>query len=479
MKHNYIIAIDIGTTAIKTGIFSVNGECIGFDNQENPVIFLENGWVEQNPDESWKVITNSVNRLTQNIDKRDVRALSLSVQRGTVIPLNERGEPLHNFVLWMDQRGLPLLDKIKAAIHEEAYYKIAGHPITYISGLSKLIWFQQEASHLWEKIHALSSPETFFLKRLGCEEFVCAQSSGTYLFPFDIRKKVWSKSILTRLNFSSNKLPKVVSSVEVVGFLSKKASGELGLNEGIPLIAGGGDGQCAAAGCGVIDSGKCMVNLGTGCGVQTFLPEPLFDPNRILNCAAHVVPSAWEMEGHTQASGAVLKWFRDQFGGLEKELAKYTQINAFDQLVQQAILSPPGSRGLICIPTLNGSTAPVSAQEARGLLIGLSLAHKRSEVIRSMLEGITLEIRWLLDAICDAGVAIDEVRLAGGGSNNPHWNQIHADILGRPIIVLKNPEAALVGAAMCGAVAISEYSNFAEASAKGNVLYSGVKRLTK
>ena len=466
MKHNSILSIDIGTTAIKTGLFSIAGDMIAFDSQENPLIFLKNGGVEQNPYSSWEIIVNSVKRLTQNINKNDVGVISLSVQRGTVIPLSEDGEPLGNLVVWMDKRGLPLIDEIKAAIDEETYYYGSGHPISYITGLSKLIWFQREAENLWGKINVISSPETLFLNWLGCEESVCAHSSGTFLFPFDITQKVWNNEILSKLQYPSDKLPELVSSIDIVGYLSKKAAEELDLPEGIPLVAGGGDGQCAATGCGVIDVGRCMINLGTGCGVQTYLPEPVFDPKMILNCGAHVVPQAWEMEGHTQSSGATFKWFRDQFGGLEMGLENYSQINAFDQLVQQAVLSPPGCDGLVFIPTLNGSTAPVLAQEAKGLLIGLSLSHTRNHIIRSVLEGITLEIRGLLDSIRETGAPIEEIRLVGGGSKNPHWNQIHADILNSPINVLENSEAALVGAAMCGAVAIKEYADLSEASAK-------------
>jgi len=213
-----------------------------------------------------------------------------------------------------------------------------------------------------------------------------------------------------------------------------------------------------------VSPGSVMVNIGTATGVQVFLAEPTFDPSNTLNCAAHVVPQAWEMEGHTQASGTVFRWLRDELGAEEMERAAQSGQDAYDLMVGQASMEPPGCDGLIFLPTFNGSTAPLVDPFARGAMIGLKLSHRRSHVVRAVLEGISLEIRWMLDAIAQTGVPVDEIRLAGGGSKNPTWNQIHADILDRPIRTVQNPDAAMVGGAMCAAVALGAFGDFQQAS---------------
>lgn len=464
MKSKLILSIDIGTSAIKVGLFSVAGELIKVITKENPLIFIKNGKVEQNPALSLKIIIEAVNQLIAVVKNNEIGVICLTVQRGTIIALESNGRHLDNFVVWMDKRGLPIVDQIKQIVSKEEYYKISGHPLSYITGLSKILWYKHNMLDLWEKINILAPPDTYFLKWLGCDDFVCAHSSGTYFFPFDILKKTWSKFLLDKFNFPSDKLPKLASSVEVVGTISKKAAKELGISPGIPIVTAGGDGQAAAAGCGVINEGLCMINIGTGCGIQTYLPDPLFDSNLIFNCAAHVVPEAWEMEGHTQSSGATYKWFKEEFGGSENFIEEHSLLNAYDLMAEQASLAPPGCNGLIFLPTLNGSTAPILDEHARGILIGLSLHHKRNHVIRSVLEGISLEIRWMLDALEKTGASISEIRLVGGGSKNKYWNQIHADVLNRSIKILDNSDAALIGAAICGALAIDEYSDFAEAS---------------
>jgi xylulokinase len=386
------------------------------------------------------------------------------VQRGTVIPLDAEGEPLCNFIVWMDKRGQSQAEWMLNNVGMKDYYSTSGHPISYITGVSKLLWLQNQGKELWDHAAVVAPPDTLFLKWLGCEEFVCAHSSGTFFFPFQIREKKWSSDLASKLGFPLEKLPGLVSSVEIVGTLSANAADHLGLNPGIPLISGGGDGQCAGAGCGVVETGLCMINIGTGTGVQTFLPKPILDPGQVFNCGAHVVPHAWEMEGHTQSSGAAFRWFRDEFGAAELELEHRASIDAFDLLVEQAMQAPPGAGGLLWIPTFNGSTAPLIDQNARGVLINLAISHSRAHVVRALLEGISMEINWMLDSMIATGQSILEVRLAGGGAKNPQWNQIHADILNRPVTTLHNTEAAIVGAAICAAVATGHYSTFSEAA---------------
>ncbi len=175
-------------------------------------------------------------------------------------------------------------------------------------------------------------------------------------------------------------------------------------------------------------------------------------------------PNGWEIEGHTQASGMAFKWFRDKFGDLETLMQRKTDLDAFDLLILEAKGVLPGSDGLLFFPTFNGINAPIIDQNARATILGLNLHHERKHLIRALLEGISLEIRWILDAIGKAGVQINSVHLVGGGSKNRIWNQMHADILNKPIKTVLTTDAALVGAAMCGAVAIGRYENIQAAS---------------
>jgi xylulokinase len=459
-----ILSLDLGTTAIKVGLFTASGDLLQLATSEQQLIFPGPNQVEQSLTETWRLVCAAAREVLAEVEPRAVLAVVLTSQRGSVAPLGRDGEPLTNLIVWMDSRGLPQVERLHELIGAEAYYHTSGHPIVPITGVSKVLWLQSQSPDIWEQAHSVGPPQTLFLRWLGCEEALVDFASGSYLFPCDIRNRVWSAEIAAELSFPLEKLPRLVPATEIVGQLSEKAAEALGLPAGLPLVAGGGDGQCAAAGTGVVMPGSVMVNIGTATGVQVYLTQPTFDPAQTLNCAAHVVDNAWEMEGHTQASGTVLRWLRDEFGGAERLLEQRASHNAYDLLVNQATGAPPGSDGLIFFPTFNGSTAPIVDHHARGALLGLKLAHQRKHVIRAVLEGISLEIRWMLDAISETGVPVEEIRLAGGGSKNKFWNQIHADIFNRPLRTIENPEAALVGAAMCAAVALGLYPDFQAAA---------------
>ncbi len=463
----FLLSIDIGTSALKVGIFDLDGNLICVESREQELIFLPDDRVEQSLEGTWQIISDSVRTiLSMDGDYKNIRAIAVSVQRGSVVPLDEDGEPLSNQVVWMDKRGLPYVEMVNRVIGEERYYKTAGHSLSYITGASKILWHQKSGGDLWEKASVIGTPQTYFLRRLGSEGFVCDHSSGTYHFPLDIDRKDWSSDIAKDLGFPLEKLPRVVKSTAVVGRLSKEAATDLCLEEGIPVIAGGGDGQCAAAGCGAIAPGICMINIGTATGVQVYLDKPRRDPGMIFTCSGHVVADGWESEGHTQASGTVFRWFRDHFGQSEIKYAEEHDLDGYNVLVKEAGFAPAGANGLLFIPTFNGTTGPVSEPYAKGCILGLTLRHEKKHIIRALLEGVTMEIRWMLESIIATGVSVKEIRISAGGSRNPIWNQIHADILHRPVSTLTNTEAALVGAAMCAAVGVGEYDNLADAAVK-------------
>jgi xylulokinase len=459
-----ILSLDLGTSAVKIGLFSPDGHLLQLSSREQLLQFPGPDRVEQSLTDTWRLLAEGSREILAKAGIKRVAAVVLTNQRGSVVPIGGDGQALTDLIVWMDQRGLRQVDRLRTVVGADRYYRTSGHPIVPVTGVSKVLWLEQEAPEIWRQTKSVGPPQTWFLRRLGCEEDLVDFSSGSYLFPCDIRNKTWSRDIAALLSFPLEKLPRLVAATEIVGRLSRTAAGDLGVAEGTPIVAGGGDGQCAAAGTGVVRPGSVMVNVGTATGVQVFLTEPSFDPACTLNCAANVVPGAWEMEGHTQASGTVFRWFRDEFGAEERTLAHRTGRDAYDLLVNQASEAPPGSDGLIFLPTFNGSTAPLVDPSARGVLLGLKLSHQRKHVIRAILEGISLEIRWMLDAIAATGAAVDEVRLAGGGSRNPTWNQIHAEILGRPVRTVLNPDAALVGGAMCAAVALGVFSDFHQAA---------------
>lgn len=459
-----ILSIDPGTTSIKVGLFSMDGQELLSATREVAITYPRPGWAEQSPETIWQTIVGTVNEITAAGGARNVSAIVLTSHRGSVLALDQSGTPLSSVILWMDQRGLSWTHWLSRVVGDGRYYEVSGHPIVCYSGISKLLWLQKETSNLLDGGAIAGAPSTYLLRKLGTEELVVDEATASFLFPLDIRERRWSRALASKIGFPIDRLPRLVKSTDVVGALGRRAAEELKLPAGIALVAGGGDGQCAGVGGGAVRDGCALINVGTAAGVQVYLKQPLLDPGGILNCGVHVIPDAWELEGHTQASGAVLRWFRDEFGIPSGKDLGVNQHEDYGHLIGESATTPPGADGLVFLPTFNGTSAPRVVQEASGVLFGLRLSHRRGHVVRALLEGVAFEIRSMLDAIRNTGVSVKEVRLVGGGSRDPVWNQIFANVLQYPLVVPANREAALVGAAVCAAVALKQYATVEEAS---------------
>jgi xylulokinase len=256
--------------------------------------------------------------------------------------------------------------------------------------------------------------------------------------------------------------PKLAPSGQVVGALSAVAAEATGLAAGTPLVLAGGDLQVAGLGMGVAAPGTVSLGIGSGGGVLIYLERPLRHPGMGLNCQPHAVPGVWEMEGICLASGASYKWFRDVLGEPERQIAAERGCNPYDVLNELAAQADIGAGGLLFLPALAGSGAPNWYPQARGVILGLTLATNREALVRALLEGICLEIRGMLEAAGCMGTKIDEVRIWGGAAKSPLWNQMSADVYGIPAIRTAISEAGLAGAAICAGTGVGLYQDVHE-----------------
>jgi xylulokinase len=254
-------------------------------------------------------------------------------------------------------------------------------------------------------------------------------------------------------------MPALVHSGTRAGVISKEASELTGLAEGTPVVVAGGDLQCAGLGMGAADPGIVMTGIGTGAGVLIYTDQPLRHPAMGLNCLPHTVAGAWEMEGIALAAGAAYKWFRDVLGTAEKAAASSIGIDAYDILNAEAALAPPGAHGVIMMPSLVGAGAPNWNPKVRGVMLGLTMSTDKKDLARAVLEGICLELRWIIEAAEQLGTRITEVRIGGGAAKSRLWNQIAADVYGRSAARTEVSETGLVGASICAGVGVGMFSD--------------------
>src|SRR5690606_29822385 len=194
--------------------------------------------------------------------------------------------------------------------------------------------------------------------------------------------------------------------------------------EGTPVVAGGADNTCGAVGAGIVREGRFLSSIGSSGVVVGHTDSPTLDAGGRVHTFNHSVPGRWYVMGVTLAAGLSFRWVRDHLAGSERVTAERTGGDAYDLLARQAAASPPGARGLFFLPYLNGERTPHGDANARGVFFGLSGAHTRADLIRSVMEGVVYSLRDSVEIMREMGLSVERVCAIGGGGESPLWRQM-------------------------------------------------------
>jgi xylulokinase len=223
---------------------------------------------------------------------------------------------------------------------------------------------------------------------------------------------------------------------------------------GTPVVIGGGDGGCATVGAGSVRPGDAYNYIGSSSWIAVTSEQPLYDPRMRTFTFAHLDPSLCFPTGTMQSAGGSYDW-------LERLLRGDGETRLYGELDAAAAGLEPGAKGLLFLPYLIGERSPHWNPSARGVFVGLTMAHGRAEMARAVLEGVSFNLKIILDAFLEQGAEIEAMRLIGGGARSPLWRQILADVYGLPILrPALLSEATSLGAAIAGGVGVGLYPDF-------------------
>jgi xylulokinase len=460
------VGIDAGTTGAKVALFDANGKQISSGYSEYPCIHPHPGWVEQDVDEVWRGLCRAsrIARAGADVPDEAIRSIGLASQRGSFVLLDSQERPLAPSVLWNDSRAKDMEALLADRIGLERYRRITGMPISGSWAVAKLAWLAQHRPALMQRVRHVCNGQEYFLRRLGADRMETDPSSLTLNGMLDIRNLDWSDEVVRVANIDPTVLPPVGKPGTMVGRLSAQAAQETRLPAGTALCRGGGDQQCAAVGAGVIKQGLAEVTVGT----SAMMVAHLDDPDLVLGPApyigGHAIAGKWDAEGGAFSIGSCLKWWRDHFGLEERAQAAEQGTSAYDVIVASAMAAPPGSRGVLFHPFFAGQVTPYYDASARGAFLGLGLDHDRACLIRAMLEGCACEVRFMVDGMArDLKGGVSELRMTGGGARSDVFMQINADVLRRPLVLLRHRECTVLGAAILGAAGCQSFTGIIEA----------------
>jgi len=454
------LGVDVGTSAVKAILVDVGGEVTAVASTALELATPRPGWAEQHPDAWWAATVASLKELLGRAPDASVAAVGLTGQMHSSVFLDRSGEVVRPALLWCDGRTTDECAEITERMGgEEGLREHACNPALEGFTLPKLLWLRKHEPAAWARVGTVLLAKDFARLRLtgtaACEP---SDASGTLMF--DTARGTWSDAILDAVGVPRSLLPPVGGSAEVLGTVSPEAAALTGLPAGTPVVGGGADNACGAAGVGAVVSGDVVVSWGTSGTVLAPSAEPRVDPGMRAHTFCHVAPNLWYLMGVVLSAGGAFSWYRDR---LAPELAGREDADL--RLNEEAAGVPAGAEGVTFLPYLQGERTPHRDAAARGAFLGLSLAHGRAHMTRAVLEGVCFALRDSVEILRELGVSSDAFLLTGGGARAPFLRRLQADVYGVPVTTVNREEGPAYGAALLAAVGAGAFPDLAAAAA--------------
>lgn len=454
-----LLALDVGTQSVRALLFDANGEMAARAQVAiEPYVAPQPGWAEQDPDVYWRALGTACAELWAAQDPARVAALALTTQRATTVVVDAHGAPLRDAIVWLDQRrsrGLPPVGGWWGAAFKLA--GVAGTVATFQAAAPDN-WLAAHQPDLWARVHKCLLLSGYLSWRL-CGEFVDAEAAQVGYIPFDYKRLRWASGKDWKwraMAVRRAQLPELVPSGQPLGELTAEAAGHLGLAPGLALIAAGADKACEVLGSGCVAPNQASLSFGTTATVNS-CRERYLEVTRHVPPYPAALPGVYANEVQIYRGFWLVSWFKQEFARHEQQLAAQRGVAPealFDELIADI---PPGSQGLILQPTWSPGVR-IPGPEAKGAIIGFGDVHTRAHLYRAILEGLVYGLREGAERIQRRGrVAIDCLRVAGGGSQSDAAMQITADVFAMPAERPHVYEASGLGAAINAAVGLGWY----------------------
>jgi xylulokinase len=459
---NKLLGIDIGTSACKVSVFDIQGNIIASSSKPYKVSYLHAGWAEQNADDWWISVCNSLKEIwnTGKVSPSEIVGVGVDGHSWAALAVSKQGEALRPAIIWFDRRAQTQAKWIEKTIGRDKIINLSGNPVDPAYITPKMLWIKENEPQIYEQSYKFLQSNAFIVYKLT-GKFTQDKSQGYGFHFFDIANGCYNIDLCRDMGLDINKVADIYECSEVVGKITKEAAMMTGLIEGTPVVAGGLDAAASTLGAGVIEEGQTQEQGGQAGGMSIFLSKPVIEPRLILSY--HVIPNSWLLQGGTVGGGGALKWFKEQLGYEEMKIAQERGISPFEVINEEVLSTKPGSNGLVFLPYMSGERSPIWNPNARGVFFGLSYDKTRSHMARAVMEGCAFALRHNIEVAEDAGAIVSRLISVGGAANSDVWTQIKADVTGKEIIVSYSDDATALGAALLAGVGTGVYKDFQEA----------------
>ncbi len=451
------MGLDIGTTGTKAVIFDEEGKILSQSYREYTLLKPNPGWLELDPAIVWESVQTVIREAVKENKGSPVRAMATSALGEAVTPIDKEGNPLYNTVIAMDIRAIPQSEWLGERLGKKRLFEITGMPLHPMYSINKILWFKENIPDVYNNTWKFLCWEDLFSLRLGLKP-VIDYSLASRTMAFDIVKKRWSEEIMEVAGLEGKQFAEARPSGYVIGEIPREIAESLGLKPGVVVTTGGFDQPCAALGAGAVKEGMAVVGTGTVECATPALNEPILNDRMLAGnypCACHVKDDMFVTLAFNFTGGALLRWYRDNFGAEEIATAKEQGRDVYEVMIERAGKEPSP---VFIVPHYMGTGTPWIDPRAKGAFLGLTLATTKKDIIKGMLDGITYELKLNLDTLEKAGVKVEQLRAIGGGAKSREWLQLKADITDKKIVSLNVTEAGCLATAILAGKGIGIYS---------------------
>ncbi len=464
-----LLALDNGTQSVRALLFDRNGNLLCKAQVKFDPVYhaAQPGQAEQSADYYWECLVRAVRGLwMQGARPADVVAVSLTTQRGSVVPVDRDGQALRPVMLWLDQREAAQMPPL--SLHWRAAFRARGasETLAHLCRQAESNWLYEQEPSTWRRMHKFLLLSGYLTHRLT-GQFRDAVAAQVGYVPFDFRRQQWSRRFDWKwqaLRLERRHLPELVPAGGELGVISAEAAAATAIPQGLPLFAAGADKACEVLGSGCLDPRLGALSFGTTATINT-LRRDYVEVTPLLPPYPAPVPGHYCTEVQTLRGFWMVNWFREQFGAEDVARARLENIPVEAVFERHLQATPAGNLGLLLQPYWSpGVREP--GREAKGALIGFGDVHGREHVYRAIIEGLMYALRQSKERIeRRAHVKIRSLRVSGGGAQSEGVVQIAANVFGLPVERPHTTETSGLGAAICAAVGLGLQPDFRSAVA--------------
>lgn len=429
-KDNYIVGIDIGTTNIKGALYSTNGEYLDRSSVTYKSYVPRSGFHEQDP-EDW---VNGLIKVLEDLleypgSKKRLRAISISNQGGTVIPVDKDYKPIGRAVTWLDSRSTEVIgkyDHLKTQNIE--FYKKTGWRLDSNISFGPLYWMKENRNYEFNNINKVLFVNDYVLKRISGNNIQDPSNASISLL-YNILDKKWDDEILDYLGLSTDNLSEVRESGETIGTLNDKITKKLGIHEKVLIINGGHDQYCSSIGAGLFDQDKVLLSTGTAWVIFKMLDDPIFDTENFFAIGRNILKDKYGLLYSLPSSGGSINWFSNNLMNLKNEEALFAIISENYDYLRSL------KNNILFFPYLAGNFDYDHDMDIKATFYNIDISASYLDLIKAIMEGIAFHLKNVFNSLKNSGASTKSLIMVGGGIRGRLWPQIVADVLNMEIMI--------------------------------------------